>query len=137
MLCLSCKLGGMGTLRRQMPTELPDFDTRKTKTSTDVLGSLQVAHVIISAVERIREMTQDTYYVAIDSCNVRSSVYECMSIQNEPSQSISLWVKEGPLVERPLTFRHSSNVNQSKAGSSGDFHGRKSALANKAPLIRH
>jgi len=80
--CLSCRLGGSGTRRRHMPSELPDFETRKTKTSAVVEGS----------------------YVAMDSCMVLSRV-----------------------------FCTCSKVIQSNAGSSGLFHGRKSALANKAP----
>lgn len=40
ILCLSCNEGGMLTFLRHMATELPDLDTRKTKTSAVVAGSL-------------------------------------------------------------------------------------------------
>lgn len=39
--CLSCRLGGSGTRRRHIPSELPDFETRKTKTRAVVEGSLR------------------------------------------------------------------------------------------------
>lgn len=40
MLCLSCNDGGMLTFLLHIATELPDLETRKTKTSAVVAGSL-------------------------------------------------------------------------------------------------